>query len=421
MEFNLSSCERFNCPSEVKEYFKEILNLLKSYKAVSLILLGSAVEGKLIYEIKKNKIKVYSDYDMVIIIEKYDKRVKKLKESLLKLSYEMRKNSLGFNLDFKLITLKQLSNLPRHTYTYSLKNKGLLIWGKDVKKIIPSVSLNDIDIKEENESLIRVLLYVLYYMPKNIFDKNFEIESEEDSMKEFNFVICKYALQIVPWLLLLEGNLINSIDISECIHFIKTNYHALQFSNFMGDEFLKQLELFRKGNFYLKFEIGIRELYNYFVNCIFNAFRYLIYRKVSLYVDSENIGESLISNAYFLFNDRVMKVRIQNLFFLLRNLVSLKDYSIRVLYPFAFKRNAFIASMLLSLHFSIRDYLIGNKSYYRSLEFIKKYFGKNKFYFDEKNISFLMIKQLVINFIYAFSHYPWLPSMLENNTLLYKY
>lgn len=413
MEFNLNFCEKFNYPSEVKRHFKEILNLLKSYKVISVILLGSTAEGKLVYEIEEGRIKIYSDYDMVIVIKKYDKHARELRNSLLKLLCEMKKNSTTFNLDFKLITLNQLSSLPRHTYTYSLKNKSLIIWGKDIKKIIPAITLDNIDIKEENESLIRTLWYVLYYMPKEIFNKNLKIEDEEHSLRKFNFVICKYALQIVPWLLLLEGNLINSIDVLEGCDFIKTKYHILQFSGFMGEGFLEQLDLFRRGNFYLKFEIGTRELYSHFVNCVFNAFRYLIYRKVSLDANSKNIAEHLINDAYLLFNDRTIKVRILNLVSLLRSLSLLKDYSTKLLYPSVFKRNAFLASVLLSLHFSIRDYLFGNESYYHSLEFIKKYFGENKFYLNEKSINLWMIKQSIINFTLTFSHYPWLPSISE--------
>jgi len=405
MGSNLKFCDYFNYPHEIKEHFNKIIDLLKSYNVISVILLGSGARGELIYEIKKNGIKIYSDYDILIVVNNY-KYAKKLKDSLLKLNYEMKK-SIMFNLDFKLITMNQLFSLPKDTYTYSLKNRSLVIWGKDIRNSIPDVRLYNIDMKKENEDIIKVLWYVLYYMPSSLFYNNSKTES---LMKGFKFIICKYALQIVPWFLLLEGNLINSIDVSKGVEFIKREYHKLYFFNFIGKEFLTQLELFNEGYFHLEFNIGTRELYDKFVNYIFNALKYLIYRETSLEADSENIVEYLMNNASLLFNDCMLKARMLSFISLFRNLISLRNYDIRLMYPFIFRKNAFITSLLLSLHFSLRDYFMGNENFYHSLKFIEKYFGKIKSYSNEEVLNFLLrSKQSLVDFILTFSYYPWLP------------
>ena|SRR3989344_1687165 len=126
--------------------------ILKEIKPISIILFGGFGKGEGIVEIKKDGITPLNDYDLYIITDKSypDAYIEKLG---VKCSQAIGKGGLDFvenpeetydenkffHVDLRVIPYKNLRKLMPTQRTFELKHGSKIIYGKDVRYLIPNV------------------------------------------------------------------------------------------------------------------------------------------------------------------------------------------------------------------------------------------------------------------------------------------
>ena len=163
--------------SEIRKKYPEI---------ISIILSGGFSRGKGPVKIEGNNIYPYNDYDIQIISK--NKICKDMSDKLSieiskKLGYrgidnfypfkkEEQKIKDNFYIDLKWDSLKDLKKLLPRIRNYELKKHSKIIYGKDVRKIIPEYSLKDMPLSEGAKLLLdRMSQMVEYYSEKGDYEQ----------------------------------------------------------------------------------------------------------------------------------------------------------------------------------------------------------------------------------------------------------
>jgi len=163
--------------SEIRKKYPEI---------ISIILSGGFSRGEGPVKIEGNKVYPYNDYDIQIISK--NKISKDISDKLSidiskKLGYrgidnfypfkkEEQKIKDNFYIDLKWDSLKDLRNLLPRIRNYELKKHSKIIYGNDVRKIIPEYSLKDMPLSEGAKLLLdRMSQMVEYYSEKGNYEQ----------------------------------------------------------------------------------------------------------------------------------------------------------------------------------------------------------------------------------------------------------
>ena len=136
---------------ENKEARKKILNLVRvvvpeilrhSSSVVSIMLVGSFARQEGVWKVKREKIKIMSDLDLLVITKKRENISERLRKPLKELEQKV-----GTTVDLTSIRYSDLEKLPKNTHTLDRK-RGLTIWGKNVTSKFPKFEKDDIDFKD---------------------------------------------------------------------------------------------------------------------------------------------------------------------------------------------------------------------------------------------------------------------------------
>lgn len=173
--------------SEIKKQLdivcKEILANLKNVR--SIILAGSFAYGQGPVKVKKGKVYPYNDYDIYVVTdykvkdEKVDELATKTANSLglVGISYfndfkkEFQKLEKNFYVDLKCLTTSDLKKLLPRSRFYSLKRASMILYGEDIRFLIPDYKLSDIPLSEPAKFLLdRMSQLIEYYSTKKNYD-----------------------------------------------------------------------------------------------------------------------------------------------------------------------------------------------------------------------------------------------------------
>lgn len=406
MHANLEFCERYNYPPEVKKHFKMILDPISSDKILSVLLIGGTSRGELSYRRVDNELIIFSDYEFLMIAKG---RVKKSYKRKLQHYYDNLQKQIGarsplFHIDFDYISLRKLANLKRTFWTYEVKEKGITIWGQDLKDRIPNVTLKNIDLKELNEALIWRLWTIFLYTPPELLTKK-DISSKKEMV--FKYVLSKNTLDITTWLLPWEGYLIPSF--TRRVAFIKEKYQELGCNFFFGENFPDFLELCLEGKIKLRFNAGtVEELYRQSIAYFVNALEYLIYRSLSLRVSSEEIPAIIIEKSDKLFRDNALRRRAYDAILGLKRAPNLKG---KLLSWYLTKKHGVILVILLNLHNATLQFIKGNeRKAKRLINEAKKWLSKISFLplsnSDDFLNEYLAVRKNLV--YYMTQYFPWI-------------
>jgi len=165
---------------------KEILNRIENVETI--ILTGGFSRGEGPVEKEKEKIFPYNDYDIQVIskIPVSKEEVDKISiEISKKLGYigianfypfkkENQKMKDNFYVDLKVDSVGDLKKMPPRIRTYELKNNSMILYGKDLRYIIPNYSLRSIPLSEGAKLLLdRMSQMIEYYSIKKNYDEEF--------------------------------------------------------------------------------------------------------------------------------------------------------------------------------------------------------------------------------------------------------
>lgn len=173
---------------------------------VSIILTGSFSRGKGPVKINK-KVFPYNDYDITVIgkknrgKDKIDglsiKISKKLGyrgiENFYPFTKEKQKIEDNFYIDMKYYSLKELKNLLPRIRNYELKNNSKILWGSDVRNLIPDYSLKEIPLSESAKLLLDRMSQLIEYYSS---EKNYERECLTYFIQQAYAACCTSLLQL---------------------------------------------------------------------------------------------------------------------------------------------------------------------------------------------------------------------------------
>ena len=171
--------------SDMAVIVREIQERIPS--VISIILTGGFARGERPVKKIKGKFVPYNDYDIQIIcpaklskgeIDKIATEISKglgyggIKEIFYPFKKENQKMGDNFYVDLKCDTPEDLKKLLPRIRTYELKNDSLVLWGRDVRKLIPDYALKDVPISEGAKLLLdRMSQMIEYYSTEGRHDK----------------------------------------------------------------------------------------------------------------------------------------------------------------------------------------------------------------------------------------------------------
>lgn len=406
MKANLEFCDYYNYPPDVKTHFTMILDPIDSDKISSVLLIGGTSRGELSYCPTDKGLKVFSDYEFLLIANgKVQKRYKKKLQNY----YNTLQNRIGsgsplFHIDFDYISLRKLATLKKTFWTYEVKKTGITIWGKELKDQIPDVTLENLNLKELNEVLIWRLWTIFLYTPAELLTQR-SISTEREEV--FKYVLSKNVLDITTWLLPWEGHLIPSF--TKRVAFIKEKYRELDCSSFFGEKFPDFLELCLEGKLKLHFNSdAIGEFYSQSMIYFVKALQYLIYRSLPLRVSSKELPTIVIERSGRLFRDNTFKRRAYDIVLGLKYARNLKS---RLFKWYRAKKHGITLAILLNLHEALLQFIKGDEGAAKNfLDEARKWLSEITFLplsnSDDFLDGYLEIRKKLV--YYMTQYFPWI-------------
>lgn len=172
-----------NYPKEIRSHLIEIFNvvthIVSSDNLISVILLGSTARNEISYIKDVEGIDIFSDYEFIIIVKEKidDKTLKDLKSQILNLEQKFGIKSPLFHVDFGVSTLMKFKFTPRTLWAFEVKDHGVTVFGEDVKKMLPTITIENLDFGNLNELIIVRLWNCLISLNNNfIYNNNSQYE-----------------------------------------------------------------------------------------------------------------------------------------------------------------------------------------------------------------------------------------------------
>jgi hypothetical protein len=163
--------------------------LLKSVPAVqSIILTGGFARGEGPVKVKGGRIYPYNDYDITAVSgrppgkEEVDAIATAASESIgsrgIKIFYPFRKEGQklkdNFYVDLKVVARDELLSSAPRIRNYELRNHGLVLYGSDLRNLVPDFSLSEIPLSEGMKLLMdRMSQLVEYFSVNGRYDPEF--------------------------------------------------------------------------------------------------------------------------------------------------------------------------------------------------------------------------------------------------------
>jgi hypothetical protein len=208
---------KFKSADELVEKYLDII--LKEIKEncpglKAIILAGGYGRGEGAVEFVKGKPRLLNDLDMYLISEK------QLSDSFLEELGQRCSKKIGkggqeypenyeaefdfdtfFNVDLRALTLKRLKHLPPIVRYYEMKNGTALLYGEDVRKMIPEIKEEDLPFSEG----LRFLSNRMMNMFLSMNEEYLKEKPSKDQVGIINYYICKAYLACSDALLLSLG------------------------------------------------------------------------------------------------------------------------------------------------------------------------------------------------------------------------
>ena len=188
MQYTFSKKANQKVEKDMKVICQEIKKRIPN--VLSIIFSGGFSRGEGAVKIENGRVYPYNDYDILVVSREKlskDKADKFSVEISRKLGYngislfyplkkEEQKMKENFYIDLKCSTPKELKKLLPRLRTYELKNSSRILYGGDLRHLIPDYNLKEIPLSEGAKLLLdRMSQMVEYYSTKGKYDKEFLI------------------------------------------------------------------------------------------------------------------------------------------------------------------------------------------------------------------------------------------------------
>ena len=170
----------------VDQQIQEHLNLAKEKirqklnNLVSIILVGGFGRGEGSVKLEEQKMIPVNDYDIYVILDKDLKVKESVKQELIE-EIEKEIGTSGFSLyekseksfyfDIRFLNLYQLPNLPPFIKYYEMKHASCVLFGQDVRNLIPDYHSKDLPISEGLRFMLNRLSSISLWGPVDLIQK----------------------------------------------------------------------------------------------------------------------------------------------------------------------------------------------------------------------------------------------------------
>jgi len=297
-EYNLTFCESYEYPAEVKTHMYQILDAIVDKDIYAIMLMGSTCRGELSYCILDNRIEILSDYEFMIITRKplNNKRKREIEERIDLLERQFCMKNALFHIDFFCCTVGSVQRLPHIIRYFELKRNAVAIFGVDIRNLVPNITIDNLDIRDTNELLWVRLWEVLKALPKNLLVGKVTAFDE----MTLKYIFCRNVLDLTTLMLPNEGVLIPTYK--QRVDYIEKHYSRLRFARYLGMEFPSFLQECLRGKLYVKFDRSWPELYELALRYFLGAIRYVF--GVKEYDDEFELSKVISTRSFAVFGKR---------------------------------------------------------------------------------------------------------------------
>ena len=188
----------------LNEVIEHIINEIDT-KEISILLIGSMSRGEASVVAKNGKVMIYSDIDLMAVVDYPERFREKLEDLSLELT-EKYKEVLLSHIDIAPIAKISLKNPPKKIFFYELLNSGKVIFGDDVLQGIKIFDKREIQKNDAKQMVVNRCADLLMYIPTEKWLKN-------ENMAKFRaYEISKGILDSCTALLAFEGQMIDSYE-----------------------------------------------------------------------------------------------------------------------------------------------------------------------------------------------------------------
>ena len=211
-----------------------------------VLLIGSSSRGELSWSRKNDQVRLYSDIEFLVAVNKKDK--KSILEFENKINLLEKKCAFGdlFHIDYTIIPWAKLPGLEKKFFIYESKVCGIDLTVESVASNLPEVSRENISWKELNEVLVHRLTSILHVIPASIFYSSMtETERQTVSLN-----LAKNSLDITTWLHPYESDRLVAGFTNRLKCWSEAQPRQLKLLEYLGDEELEYLDycLSLRGN-----------------------------------------------------------------------------------------------------------------------------------------------------------------------------
>lgn len=197
LRLDFRTCTDQRSDESIKKHLEKIcgetLNILGPKKVKSIILAGGVTRGEGSAISRKEKIEIFSDYDLLALVDKVTREIsRKLRYISAKLTEEFSREGLPSHVDVVPVTKKGLSKMKATIFTLELKERGRTIYGEDFKKYMPDLKPEEIPRKDSLRLLHNRITGVLEY-----FDPAILLAKKKKNEQFVKFLIFHTAKNLV--------------------------------------------------------------------------------------------------------------------------------------------------------------------------------------------------------------------------------
>jgi hypothetical protein len=268
---NVDFCQVFQYPTQLTHTLKNVAKIASQEPVESVLLIGSTARGEISVQASPDTFDLWSDIEFFLVPQSgqlVDK--KRLQATYQNLCCELNMRNPFFHIDFTILPLIKFPRLPRRIGVFEAKRNGQVLWGKDIRREFPEVTLNNLDYGNTKHLVLIRLTEMLLYIPWRIVTKCASPYEE----KVFSYVQARNALDILTILLPHEGVLLPSYHARNS--YIQANYGRMTSQPYMGAEFPVFSSGFLQNKLTLEFSASPLQLYQRVLKGYADLLRFLL-------------------------------------------------------------------------------------------------------------------------------------------------
>lgn len=195
-------------PPEIQQHLRDLTGIVAgTLHPYAIYLLGSTARGELSWlRHPSGSLELYSDYEFAVItrrrpdarmVDALDKTVHNFEQQI------SNPNSL-FHIDMLFRERRRLALMPRLIFTFEFKKNGLLLYGEELREMLPEVTVTNLNLLNTHEILFKRLWAILLYLPDAFVSGNPSMAA----VRVAGYSFCRNALDLTTVFLPREGVLL---------------------------------------------------------------------------------------------------------------------------------------------------------------------------------------------------------------------